>query len=66
VLRFALRWEVDVPVAPLPLPADSHGRDVAGPARIGSVVPFVERARTVAPTLVVDAENAAAIAELCA
>jgi predicted ATPase/class 3 adenylate cyclase/DNA-binding CsgD family transcriptional regulator len=62
--RLHLSWEHEFPVAPLEAPPAGSPLDVllAAPA----VALFVDRARMVQPAFSLTAENAAAVAEICA
>ncbi|HEY8596902.1 MAG TPA: tetratricopeptide repeat protein [Thermomicrobiales bacterium] len=60
-----LRWEHELPVAPLPVPAVSEDSAAAALASVPAVALFAERARAVQPTFALSAANAAAVAELC-
>jgi predicted ATPase/class 3 adenylate cyclase len=62
-----LRGEVEVPVDPLGLPAPAAGElDLALLARTEAVALFVARAGAVAPGFALTADNAQAVAEICA
>jgi predicted ATPase/class 3 adenylate cyclase len=60
-----LYGEQEYPVPPLRLPDPKHLPDLASLAAYEAVALFVERARAVTPSFAVNAENAAAIAEIC-
>lgn len=60
-----LRWEHDVPVLPLRLPDDESGTGAQAVAAAPAVELFVEAARRVRPSFVVDEANAGVVAELC-
>jgi predicted ATPase/DNA-binding SARP family transcriptional activator/uncharacterized protein HemY len=64
VLR--LSGEHECPVAPLALPDLQHRPSVEALSQIAAVALFVERARAVKPDFVLTAENASAVAEICA
>ncbi|MEP6680285.1 MAG: adenylate/guanylate cyclase domain-containing protein [Chloroflexota bacterium] len=57
--------EQEYPVPPLRLPDPKHLPNVESLADYEAVALFVERARAVTPSFAVNAENAAAIAEIC-
>ena len=63
-----LRWELEVPVAPLALPdvpEPDHAYDVASATRSPAVALFCARARAVRPGFCLTPENALAVVELC-
>ena len=61
-----LRWEHELPVAPLAVPDLGYLPDLEALARVPSVALFLERAQAVAPELALTEENAPAVAEICA
>jgi predicted ATPase/transcriptional regulator with XRE-family HTH domain len=65
--RISLRLdgEQEFPVPPLPLPGDLDGRPLAELADEPAVDLFLRRARAVRPDVVLTAENAPAIVEIC-
>jgi predicted ATPase len=60
-----LRWEHELPVPPLALPAATDSADLAQLSRMASVALFVERARAVRPDFVLTPANASDIAQIC-
>jgi predicted ATPase/DNA-binding NarL/FixJ family response regulator len=60
-----LRWEHELPVAPLSLPDLGGNPSAAALAQVPSVALFVERARAVLPGFRLGEDNARLIAELC-
>ncbi len=60
-----LYGEQEYPVPPLTLPDPKHLPNLEALAEYEAVALFVERARSVTPSFAVNAENAAAIAEIC-
>jgi predicted ATPase/DNA-binding CsgD family transcriptional regulator/DNA-binding XRE family transcriptional regulator len=64
--RLRLRWEHALPVPPLPVPDGDTSREPEALAAVPAVALFVERARASAPAFTLTAENAPAVAELCA
>ncbi|HMA37425.1 MAG TPA: tetratricopeptide repeat protein [Chloroflexia bacterium] len=64
--RLHLPGEQEFPVPPLPLPDPAHLPPPAVLAEIAAVALFVERARAVRPDFALTAENAAAVAAICA
>ncbi|HEU5300393.1 MAG TPA: tetratricopeptide repeat protein [bacterium] len=63
--RLRLQWEREFPLSPLPVPTPAAA-DAAAFLRNPAVVLFVDRCRSVQPDFALSAENAAAIAEICA
>ena len=61
-----LRWEYEQPVPPLEMPDLKQLPPPEELARVGAVALFLERARAVQPTLELTADNATAIAAICA
>jgi predicted ATPase/DNA-binding CsgD family transcriptional regulator len=61
-----LRWEQVLLVPPLALPDPRQNPSPAALARTPAIALFVDRARGVAPAFALAAENAPAVAELCA
>jgi non-specific serine/threonine protein kinase len=60
-----LRWEREVPVAPLGLPEPDQSHDPVLAARAGAVALFVERARDREPHFELGVQNVAAVSALC-
>jgi predicted ATPase/DNA-binding CsgD family transcriptional regulator len=60
-----LRWEHEVPVAPLALPTAADTLDLEALAAVPAVALFVRLAEAVRPAFALTAENAAAVAEIC-
>lgn len=61
-----IRAERQFPVAPLALPNPAQLQDVAALSRFPAVTLFVDRAQSAQPAFVLTAENAAAVANICA
>jgi predicted ATPase len=61
-----LRWEYEQPVPPLELPDLKQLPPPEELARVEAVALFLERARAVQPTLALTADNATAVAAICA
>ena len=61
-----LRWERALPVGPLAVPDPQHLPPLPELAAVPAVALFVERARAGAPAFGLTAENASAVAGLCA
>jgi non-specific serine/threonine protein kinase len=61
-----LRWEHELPLAPLALPAAEVADDPEALARVAAVALFVERARAARPEFALTAANARAVAAICA
>lgn len=60
-----VRWEREVPLAPLPLPDLLHLPTVETLAEYPAIRLFVERARAVRPDFVLNEHNARTVAEIC-
>jgi len=60
-----LRWEHEVPVAPLALPPAGDSPEPEALAAVPSVALFVRLAEAVRPSFALTLENAAAVAEIC-
>ncbi len=60
-----VRWERQLPVAPLELPDPDHLTDPTGLAEFAALTLFVERARAVMPDFRLTPENAGAVAGIC-
>jgi predicted ATPase/DNA-binding CsgD family transcriptional regulator len=60
-----LRWEHEVPVAPLALPPAADSPEPEALAAVPAVALFVRLAEAVRPSFTLTAENAAAVAEIC-
>jgi predicted ATPase/DNA-binding CsgD family transcriptional regulator len=58
-----LRWERELPIAPLPVPSSTG--DVAEAMRSPALRLFAERARAVAPNFVLGPANVGAVAAIC-
>jgi predicted ATPase len=58
--------EQEYPVSPLPVPDPSHSSQMAAVASSPAVALFVDRATHVRPDFALDADNAAAVAAICA
>jgi predicted ATPase/class 3 adenylate cyclase len=64
--RLGLYGEQEQPVPPLIVPEDGSGPDLEALAGIEAVELFVDRAREALPGFALTAENASAVAEICA
>jgi predicted ATPase/DNA-binding CsgD family transcriptional regulator len=64
--RLRIRGEQALPVPPLPVPSAEEAADVGTLAANAAVVVFVVYARRARPEFALGAENAAAVAEICA
>jgi predicted ATPase/DNA-binding CsgD family transcriptional regulator len=60
-----LRWETELAVGPLALPAAAHLEDVATLANVASVALFIGRAQVVSPALTLTHQNAGLVRDLC-
>jgi predicted ATPase/DNA-binding NarL/FixJ family response regulator/DNA-binding XRE family transcriptional regulator len=60
-----VRWEQEIPVAPLALPEPPQLADLEALAEIPSVSLFVERARSACPAFDFGRDNAASVVEIC-
>lgn len=60
-----VRWEHEVPVAPLDVPGPQLGGDLATFAHSPAVALFVQRAQAVRPGFALDADNADDVASIC-
>ena len=61
-----IRWEHLFPVPPLPLASPTAGSDVQQVSESAAVQLFVERARAADPAFTLSADNASAVANICA
>jgi len=61
-----VRRERQFPVPPLALPTGANGLDLAEWVRYSAIALFIERARAIRPDFALTADNAAAIAAICA
>jgi len=62
-----LRWELEVPVAPLEIPeSGTSAGDLISFADTPAIALFVQRAKAVRPDFILDADNAHDVASICA
>ena len=61
-----LRWEHELPVAPLALPDAELGDDPEALERVPAVTLFADRARAARPDFAITSANAPMVAEICA
>jgi non-specific serine/threonine protein kinase len=61
-----VRWEHEVPVAPLDVPGSGSAGDLDTFSHSPAVALFVQRAQAVRPDFTLDADNAADVASICA
>ena len=64
--RFGVRGEQEVPLGPLPVPSERHGRALETLANVASVALFVGRVRAVDPDFALTGDNAGDVATICA
>ena len=64
--RFGVRGEQEVPLGPLPVPSERHGRAPETLAAFASVALFVGRVRAVDPDFALTDGNAVDVATICA